>query len=121
MHKSSTYMDILKSLRNWWIRTNEQGIIRYHLMYINITLFKDCKIWISDTDPIYLFIYSFSSGTCPEDYLDVDNVECVPDRNNCTMINGVKKCRGLESECPENATFFKAHGPLTGYCILSDR
>ena len=68
-----------------------------------------------------VFIYSFSTGTCPEDYLDVDNVECVPDRNNCTMINGVKKCRGLESECPENATFFKAHGPLTGYCILSDR
>ena len=84
-------------------------------------MFKDCKIWISDTDPIYLFIYLFSTGTCPEDYLDVDNVECVPDRNNCTMINGVKKCRGLQSECPENATFFKAHGPLTGYCILSDR
>ena len=66
------------------------------------------------------FLHYFS-GVCPEDYLDVDNVECVPDRNNCTMINGVKKCRGLQSECPENATFFKAHGPLTGYCILSDR
>ena len=70
----------------------------------------------------YIFIFHFP-GTCPEDYLDVDNVECVPDRNNCTVINGVKKCRGLKMphECPENATFFKAHGPLTGFCILSDR
>ena len=85
---------------------------------MNITLFKIAK---SESQIQIPFIYSFSSGTCPEDYLDVDNVECVPDRNNCTMINGVKKCRGLESECPENATFFKAHGPLTGYCILSDR
>jgi hypothetical protein len=32
---------------------------------------------------------------------------------------GTLKCRS--SDCPRNDVVFKAHGPLTGYCIQTDR
>ena len=31
------------------------------------------------------------------------------------------KCRSMNNTCVEDAVLFKAHGPLTGYCIESDR
>ena len=31
------------------------------------------------------------------------------------------KCRSMNNTCAKDAVLFKAHGPLTGYCIESDR
>ena len=31
------------------------------------------------------------------------------------------KCRSMNNTCVKDAVLFKAHGPLTGYCIESDR
>jgi len=62
-------------------------------------------------------------GVCPEDHIDVKNVTCVPDLQRCI---GNHRCRTLRTpdevdQCPKGKTIFKAHGPLTGYCVPSDR
>jgi len=61
-------------------------------------------------------------GVCPEDHIDVRNVTCIPDLHNCI---GNHRCtperKGEDDLCPKGKTIFKAHGPLTGYCVPSDR
>ena len=31
------------------------------------------------------------------------------------------RCRAMNNSCPAGAVIFKSHGPLTGYCVRSDR
>ena len=68
-------------------------------------------------------------GQCPEDHIDVKRVTCQPNLTDCSSLNekgseslkGFKKCRAQGNQCPKGKTIFKAHGPLTGYCVPSDR
>ena len=64
------------------------------------------------------------SGFCAEDHEDVKGVTCTPDPENCIEAqNGgkIRRCLAQNEGCPVGKTVFKAHGPLTGYCIPSDR
>ena len=36
-------------------------------------------------------------------------------------LSSKKKCRAAVGQCPKGAVIFKAHGPLTGNCVRSDR
>ena len=72
-----------------------------------------------------LKIFSFSfKGRCPEDHVDVKGVTCQPDETSCddeASLRGLKRCRAKKGQCPKGKTIFKAHGPLTGFCVPSDR
>ena len=58
MHKSSLlYGDFKKPIEIDESELMNRVSLGTTLCNINITLFKDCKILISDTDPIYLFIF----------------------------------------------------------------
>ena len=68
-------------------------------------------------------------GQCPEDHIDVKRVTCQPNLTDCSAtekgpsesLKGFHKCRAQGTQCPPGKTIFKAHGPLTGYCVPSDR
>ena len=69
-------------------------------------------------------------GQCPEDHIDVKRVTCQPNLTDCSAtrekgpsesLKGFHKCRAQGTQCPQGKTIFKAHGPLTGYCVPSDR
>ncbi len=32
-----------------------------------------------------------------------------------------RRCQALDGTCPKGSVIFKAHGPLTGFCVKSDR
>ena len=95
----------------------------------------------------FLCFRVFAAGFCAEDHRDVKGVTCRPDPTNCvsvippkssssspvsnaslsgdgdiaTVAAAASKCLSLNSVCREGAMLFKAHGPLTGYCVQSDR
>jgi hypothetical protein len=62
---------------------------------------------------------NFNSTSFESGFTETENPSWTFRSTDFPPQQGTLKCRS--SDCPRNDVVFKAHGPLTGYCIQTDR